>query len=313
MKKKLTTSEFIEKARKIHGYKYDYSKVNYKDTKTKVCIICPEHGEFFMKPNKHLSAMQGCPECGKESSRKKQVRLQEEFIEKCKEVHGDRYDYSKVNYVNNRTKVEIICSIHGSFRQLPIVHLNRVGNCPKCSHTTGNQISKEEFIKKCREIHGDRYDYSKVNYVNNKTKVEIICPIHGSFYQTPRAHLCKKHGCPYCKESQLERDIRLLLTNNNIKYEYQKSWDWLVYKSSQYVDYYLPELNLVIECQGKQHFEPSEFFNKDATLEIIQDRDRNKYEKCKEHGYDIIYYSNIHDVQKKYSYPYKVYEKLKIY
>lgn len=85
----------------------------------------------------------------------------------------------------------------------------------------------QEFIEKAKKIHGNKYDYGKVNYVNNKTKVCIICPEHGEFWQTPRAHICKQHGCPKCNESRLERDIRILLTTNSIRYETEKTWDWL--------------------------------------------------------------------------------------
>ena len=100
MSKKLTTEQFIEKAKQIHGDKYDYSKVTYKDAKTKVCIICPEHGEFLITPNKHLSG-QRCKICGLKEFAASQTFTQEQFIKKAIEVHGDRYDYSKVNYVNS--------------------------------------------------------------------------------------------------------------------------------------------------------------------------------------------------------------------
>lgn len=229
----------------------------------------------------------------------------EEFIKKATSVHGDKYDYSRVNYVNNKTKVCIGCPVHGFFEQSPDSHLGGSGclSCGGCEKRT-----LEKFIEEAKKIHGDKYDYSKVNYVNNKTRVCIICPEHGEFWQTPRAHICKKHGCPKCNESQLERDIRLLLTENNIKYETEKTWNWLIFNSYQFVDYYLPEYNLVIECQGKQHFETSDFFNKDADLEKIQERDKNKYEKCIEHGIRVIYYSTVPNVNTKYSIPYKVYE-----
>ena len=112
--RKLTTYEFIEKAKKVHGDKYDYSKVEYVNSRTKICIICPQHGEFWQTPNAHLMK-EGCPKCKGENVSKVNRRTTNEFIEKAKKVHGDKYDYSKVDYKNNSTKVCIICPIHGEF------------------------------------------------------------------------------------------------------------------------------------------------------------------------------------------------------
>ena len=200
---KKTTEEFIHEARKKHGNKYDYSKVNYANNATKICIICPEHGEFWQEANNHLRG-QGCPKCGLENSREKQASTKEEFIKKAREKHGDKYDYSKVEYINAHTKVCIICPQHGEFWQLPLNHLSGRG-CSKCyADKTRKRLTStiENFIKKAREKHGDKYDYSKVKYVNCMTKVCIICPEHGEFWQRPNSHL-SGHGCPKCKRNQL--------------------------------------------------------------------------------------------------------------
>ena len=186
--RKVTTEEFIKKARKVHGDKYDYSKVDYVNNNTKVTIICPTHGEFEQKPSGHLTG-RGCPYC----SGKKKLTT-EEFIEKARKVHGDKYDYSKVNYVDSNTKVTIICPTHGEFEQIPYLHYSG-GGCPSCS---GNKkLTTEEFVERARIVHGDKYDYSKVKYVDSNTKVTIICPTHGEFEQTPFAHLLGQ-GCPVC-------------------------------------------------------------------------------------------------------------------
>ena len=121
-----------------------------------MCIICPEHGEFWQTPNKHISRKQGCPKCG---------------------------------------------DIKNGFNK-------RLGN--------------DKFIERARKVHGDKYDYSKVEYIDYDTKVCIICPIHGEFWQTPQVHLLSKCGCSYCNESHLERDVRLFLQENNINFEQQK-------------------------------------------------------------------------------------------
>ena len=199
--KKLTKKEFIERAKKIHGNKYDYSKVKYIDYETPVRIICPIHGEFQQSPNSHLHSY-GCPKCGRKSINADRKLTTEEFIKKAKEVHGDKYDYSKVEYKNNKTPVTIICPIHGEFRQRPANHLNGNG-CKKCA-VEESRLSKEIFITCSRLIHGYKYDYSKVRYVDSATKICIICPKHGKFWQLPTDHL-GGHGCPCCNERKLEK------------------------------------------------------------------------------------------------------------
>ena len=200
-----TKKDFIEKANKVHENKYDYSKVEYKNNRIKVCIICPEHGEFLQIPNNHLRG-KGCPVCGKERRDLLNTSNTNEFINKARKIHGDKYDYSKVEYINSQTKVCIICSEHGEFWQRPNNHLNGQG-CIKCS---GKELLKvDNFINKSRAIHGNKYDYSKVKYINAKTKVCIICPKHGEFWQKPFSHL-QGQGCPVCGKER--RD--LLNTSN---------------------------------------------------------------------------------------------------
>ena len=180
--------DFITKSRKVHGDKYDYSKVEYINNSTKVCIICPEHGEFWQRPNHHLRG-HGCPKC--KNVFKKDT---ETFINQAKEIHGGKYDYSKVEYVNNRTKVCIICPIHGEFWQTPKNHIKGQG-CNKCAiryRAENNSLTKEEFIKRVKKVHGDRYDYSKVEYVNINTEVCIIDKKYGEFWQKPIYHLSYK-------------------------------------------------------------------------------------------------------------------------
>ena len=188
MARRLTTEEFIEKANAVHCDRYDYSRVEYAGTHTKVTIICPDHGPFPQTPASHLRN-RGCPDCGGT----KQL-TSETFIEKAIAIHGDRYDYSLVEYVNYDTPITIICPDHGPFPQTPDSHLIKSG-CPDCG---GNkQLTTETFIEKANTVHGDRYDYSQIEYVNNSTDVTIICPNHGPFPQLPSNHL-KGGGCGQC-------------------------------------------------------------------------------------------------------------------
>lgn len=191
--KKLTTEEFIKRAREVHGDKYDYSKVEYVNSRTKICIICPKHGEFWITPHSHLTG-HGCHKCSC-----KCVLSAEEFVKRAKEIHGNKYDYSKVEYKNYDTKVCIICSEHGEFWQMPHSHLQGNG-CPVCGKLKLReqfQKTNNDFIEQARKVHDNKYDYSKTEYVNANTKVCIICPEHGEFWQSPDNHL-HKQGCPLC-------------------------------------------------------------------------------------------------------------------
>jgi hypothetical protein len=194
MPKKLTNEIFIEKAKTIHGDLYDYGKVDYVNAQTKIKIFCKKegHGIFEQRPNDHLS-LRGCPKCGgKEQSNT------EEFIEKAKIVHGDLYDYDKVDYINNQIKIIIICRKqgHGDFIQRPDAHLLGSG-CPKCGGS--ERLTTKIFIEKAVEVHGDLYNYNKTNYVNSSTKIIITCRKqgHGDFEQKPSEHLFG-NGCPKC-------------------------------------------------------------------------------------------------------------------
>jgi hypothetical protein len=195
---RLTTADFIERARAKHGDLYDYSLVEYVDNSTKVKIICETHGEFLQSPAKHMSG-QGCCKCGDRTRGLNRKVTTEDFIERARQKHGDRYDYSSVRYIDAGTEVEIICRDHGSFWQVPYVHLPGAG-CRKCStakNSAARKFTTEQFIKKSRSVHGNKYDYSLVIYLNNSTKVRINCPDHGEFLQNPNAHM-RGGGCSNC-------------------------------------------------------------------------------------------------------------------
>ncbi len=282
MGKRLTKDEFIGRSKEIHGDKYDYSKVEYINNGTKVCIICPEHGEFMQTPFNHMGG-HGCPSCAPNKKMSTDC-----FLKKAKQVHGDKYNYSKVKYVNNSTKVTIICPIHGEFEQTPHDHLSGKG-CIKCSGH--KRKTTEEFIDAAKKVHGDKYDYSKVEYKNNKTKVCIICPKHGEFMQQPNSHLAGI-GCPSCSNSKLENEVNDFLIENKIRYIDEKSFTWL---DGMRYDFYLMEYNIAIECQGEQHFIPIDFAGKGkewAEKEFISTVERDKLKKKLSDEYDIkvIYY-----------------------
>ena len=214
MGKKITNEEFIEKVKKIHNNFYDYSKTVYVKAIEKVCIICPEHGEFWQTPHNHLHG-QGCPKCNKKSTDKGS------FVEQANIVHKNRFDYSKVEYVNSQTKVCIICPEHGEFWQTPSSHLNGSG-CPNCIVKYKDTPS---FIKVANKVHDKFYDYSKAEYVNAHTPVCIICPEHGEFWQTPDNHINRKSKCPKCSGKTEYSTKRFIIESNEIHhnfYDYSK-------------------------------------------------------------------------------------------
>lgn len=204
--RKKTLDNFIDEARKVHGDKYDYSKVKYENTSTKVCIICKEHGEFFQTPYTHLNG-HGCPKCAYKGDRKRHIYTQEEIIDKIRSLFGERYSFEKVIYKAMKIPIILVCHEkdengieHGEFSMRPVNIFSSHQECPKCSRENRIRLQRkpiEKFIEEANKVHGGLYEYHKVNYINTSTKVCIVCPVHGDFWQTPTAHLIG-HGCPYC-------------------------------------------------------------------------------------------------------------------
>lgn len=310
-KYKYTLQDWINKFQYIHGDKYDYSLIteeNYKNDK--IPIICKIHGIFYQTKRDH-SIGKGCRKCNATShhgSKKELIHnhipnhdiigkpyitkiTKDIFLDRCKEKYNDRFDYSNINYVNRTTLVKIICKKHGEFEVTPKQHLNSCG-CPGCckeNRAKGRTLSKEYWLNECYKKHGNKYDYSKVNYNNGNTIVEIICPIHGSFFQKAYNH-SHGAGCPKCIESHLEEEIRILLEANNITYEYQKMFKWL---GKQRLDFYLPDYNIAIECQGEQHFKLVPYFDNEESFKLRKKRDKIKNKLCFENNVKLYYFSNV--------------------
>ena len=280
--KRLTTKEFIKRAKKIHGKKYNYSKVEYINAHTKVTIICPEHNEFKQTPKHHVNDGYGCNLCGYESGSKKQSLTKEGFIKKAISLHGNKYDYSKVVYINSFRKVEVNCPLHGPFKITPTNHTNKNNKrgCKQCgieSSKAKQLFSTEEFIYKSKEIHGDVYDYSKTKYKGIFKKVTIICSKHREFKQEAKVHLMGS-GCPKCSLKGEGRIYEYLLLKDIVIKEY-------AIKNKRY-DFYLPDFNLLIERDGEQHYQEHRLFNKISLEEnIINDKYKTKI--AKEKGFKI--------------------------
>ena len=264
-------TRFINKAICKYGDRYDYTLVNYINSITKVEIICKIHGTFWLRPDAHITKV-GCPKCnggGKDT--------QDEFIRKAIIKHDNKYDYSLVRYINSATKIEIICKIHGIFLISPVNHL--VGNnCAKCSNR--ERKTTDIFIEQAIDIHGSKYDYSLVNYINNRINVKIICKKHNVFSQCPKDHL-KGHGCKYCSTSVGEKLISESLIKLNIEYNTQYTFKDCkgVSGGSLPFDFYLPKHNMCIEYDGRQHYEPVTQFGGQIEFEKLKQNDlkRNNY------------------------------------
>lgn len=239
MAQKLTTEQFIQKAKKKWGDKFDYSKVNYQGTFNKVEIICAEHGSFFQSPNNHLHGF-GCLFCaGTQPSNSK------DFIKKSLLKHGDKYNYSLVEYIDCYKKVIIVCKEHGKFEQSPTTHLANHG-CPDCGYVVrgeSNALQHNDFIDRAIEKHGNYYDYSKTKYERNVKKVTIICPKHGEFTQTGSNHLAGQ-GCSKCGDERVSSKCRST-TEEFIDKAIKKHGDKYIYDQ---VNYITDRKNIEIIC-----------------------------------------------------------------
>lgn len=288
MGKLMTKEEFIKRSILVHGDKYDYSKSIYINTKTNLVIICKKHGEFSQKPEIHYLSGCGCPKCDPTS-----VLGNEVFIEKSILRHLDRYDYSKVEYTKNSEKVKIICKEHGEFIQVAGAHLRGQG-CPSCY--TGNKKSNtKEFVEKSTLLHNSLYDYSLVDYKTKREKVKIICLDHGVFEQKASVHL-SGHGCPICRNSKLEKYLRNKLVELGIDFEQNKRYDDCRNFLPLPFDFYLKDINILIECDGIQHREPIKHFGGEDRLEYQKFNDSIKDDYCLKNSIRLIRVTNFSEI-----------------
>jgi len=279
---KLTIGEVIKRFRKVHWDKYDYSMVDYENTKKPVKIICLKHGAFFQQPMLHWNGA-GCPKCHSAS-----VRLTpKKAIERFKKEHGERYDYSKAIILNSKIPIKIICKEHGIFMKAPADHWRGTG-CPKCK---GKGLTEEDWIKRFNKVHENKFSYPDFKYKNAHQKLKINCPIHGIFYQDLNSHV-NSSGCPKCakgvKESKGEKKIKAFLEENNINYirEYKFKDCKNIFKLP--FDFFLPKKNILIEYDGQVHFKAINYFGGEEALLKTQKRDKIKTDFAKQENIKLI-------------------------
>ncbi|MCK9415950.1 DUF723 domain-containing protein [Candidatus Dojkabacteria bacterium] len=283
--KKIKLEEFILDCKNKHNNKYDYSLVNYKNSKEKIKIICPIHGIFEQLAYDHKNG-RGCPKCAIEKNTKRNSL--NDIIDKAILLHKNKYSYENIfEYKNMHDRIKINCKEHGVFECSWHYHINKKRGCPKCA-IEKRRDTKEKFIIKSNLIHNNKYDYSLVDYKNSKTKVKIICPVHGIFKQCPQDHINSAQGCPKCVESKGERKIRNFLDNKNIKYEYQKTFKDCKYIKILFFDFYLKDYNICIEYDGVQHYNIIEYWGGLIGLFQRQIRDNIKTEYCKNNNIKLV-------------------------
>jgi len=303
--KRLTEQEVIQRFTEVHKGKYNYSKVLYNNSQIKVEIICPIHGSWMQTPSDHFRR-HGCLKCDIETRKELKYSLQE-LLQKCKNKYGEIYDYTNIpKYSGITSEIYIKCNIHNNIINTTFSrHLQGKGGCKECQYK-GNanslKLGANIFIEESKKIHGNKYDYSKVVYKNNSTKIEIICKKHGAFFQTPNAHKDNKQGCPSCKESKGESRIRVFLESNNIQFINQHSYEDCKYKNKLLFDFYLPKYNLIIEFDGMQHYEPIPWLHgrPDYNFEYQQLKDKIKNEYCIKNNISLlrIKYTDINNIER---------------
>lgn len=285
MAKRLTHEEFVNNLKALHPNLEVLSL--YNGDKKYITVKCLIHDYVFKTKPNWLKQNHGCQKCYDERRSINQRKTTEQFIIEAQKVHGNEYVYSKVNYKNNSTKVCIICLEHGEFWQTPNKHLNGQG-CPKCAikkNGLNRRLTQEEFEKKANNIHLNKYIYHN-DYQGCDKDILITCRIHGDFKQNAYIHL-NGSGCPKCNQSKLELQVETYLKEHNINYISQ--YEITTNKRKQYLDFYLPNLNIAIECQGGQHFFSTEHFGGETEFVKIKERDERKYNYCLNNNIKLIY------------------------
>jgi hypothetical protein len=278
--KAINSLPFVVNAKAVHKNRYGYTHVDYINSRTKVKIVCKVHGIFEQTPKSH-SRGKGCPSCAPNKA-----YTQQTFLKRLNDQFGAYFDYSQVVFNGTRENVTLICPEHGKFDIKAKSLLESKHACAKCSGVTS--FTKKDFVDKANEVHDKLYNYQKVKFKNTKTNVLIVCKNHGSFSQSPHHHLAGQ-GCPSCKKSIGESIILGFLQKHKIKFT--SEFPLLKNKSTNRwlrSDFFIHDLNLIIEFDGIQHFKSVPIFGGPEKLKLTKKHDKMKDRYCDLNNIDFI-------------------------
>jgi very-short-patch-repair endonuclease len=282
--------QFIEDAKKVHGDLYDYSFVEYMNTKTPVTIVCNVHGKFKQSPKVHRKGM-GCKECATDKRR----ITTDQFISRSNKTHDGYYLYGDIIVTAVTDMVQITCPEHGAFTQQAGRHM--VGRkCTECAKKL-RTLTREQFVERSEQTHGELYEYSLVEYTNIHTKVQVVCTTHGPYLVSPALHI-QRTGCPSCTSSKGQLAVRLFLKKHEISFLEEYRFPDCRNKYPLPYDFFLPDRRVVIEYDGIQHYKPVPIFGGDSYLEQLQENDKIKNTYASEQGIQLIRipYTKLYDV-----------------
>lgn len=292
-----TKEEFIECVKKTHDDfdMYDFvelpDKFSLKNLDKVIELLCKKHGKFKIKYRDFLNG-EKCPYCNGK------LKTDEEINRELSILHPELdFSVTKFSEHDEKYNITVICPKHGVQKVRYYNLLNGQGGCVECGWqkiADKEKTSREDFLEMIYKVHGEKYDTSMVNFINMRTNVTMICPEHGPFDVMPSNLIYRKSGCPICNNNHLEDEICRFLNEQNIKYTPQKHFKWL---GRQSLDFYLPEYNVGIECQGIQHFIPKTFQNDTSNLNEMflytLKNDQKKYNLCK--NKIVLFYYTIAD------------------
>jgi hypothetical protein len=299
-----TLEQFICEAKETHGDdKFDYAETKYTNYNTKITIICNTcKNKFQTNPSTHLKGNGGCRVCYANYLSKNMTKTQTQFVEEAKKIHEDKYDYSLVAYIDSQTNIDIICKTHGKFKQTPNNHLRGKG-CKKCATkkiSENQKKSKDEFIKDAKKIHGDKYDYSKTDYINAKIKITIICKDHGEFKVEPSSHLSGT-SCNKCHKTYSKPQIEWLKMLENelgiiVQHAENSDGEHKIKNSRYKADGYYENKNAIFEFHGCYYHGCKKCFpNRNETnkttgqkYKMLYKQTKNKKRHCENNGYQYF-------------------------
>ena len=287
--RKPALESFKRRMHELYGDKYTFVWSDFKNKQSMIRFTCKEHGEQRRSVTGLLDG-KGCAYCNGKF-------YPPDWIKNARAVHGEKYEYDESRPPQRGTDyIRYKCPVHGWQETRYDCHVLQGCGCALCAGVQNKlptEDRKQRWIERCRKKFNDRFDYSQFEYVDNDTKGTIICREHHcSFITDPWTHLRGSGACPLCSSSKGEALIRTWLENNNVKFDTQyKLPNENMFCKRQYLlaDFYLPDLNLIIEMNGEQHYQPVEHFNtKDWTFEDQQIRDDTLRAYCKTHKISLL-------------------------